>query len=142
MRTSLLAFFVGTALLPAALLAQQTAPATSAPGSSAPGQEVDEEVVGNLDNDTKIAIPAFATNADVPTQTSAGGTSALGMSLASVIYGDLRNNGLFKPTGPGSLPRPDLAQIQAPDFSGWTGRGTDMLQIGRASCRERVCYPV
>ncbi len=123
----LFALFCAAALLPAALIAQQPSPA---PSQTAPGQEVDEEVVGNLDNDARIAIPAFATNADVATQTSAGTTSALGLSLASVIYGDLRNNGLFKPVGPGSLPRPALAQIQTPDFPGWQGRGTDMLLQG------------
>ena len=138
----LFALCCAAALLPAALIAQQPAPA---PVQTAPGQEVDEEVVGNLDNDAKIAIPAFATNADVPTQTSAGGTSALGLSLANVIYGDLRNNGLFKPTGPGSLPRPALAQIQTPDFPGWQGRGTDMLLQGyvRAEADGNVtvgCY--
>ena len=54
------------ALLPAsALLAQQTAPA---PAAAAAPTEVEEDVVGTLDaNDAKIAIPAFATNADVPT---------------------------------------------------------------------------
>ena len=136
----LLALFFVAALLPATLLAQQPVPA-----AGAPGQEVDEEVVGTADNDAKIAIPAFATNADVPTQTSAGTTSALGMSLANVIYGDLKNNGLFKPAGPASLPRPALAQIQAPDYSGWQGRGTDMLLQGyvRAEADGNVtvgCY--
>ena len=140
MRKSLIALIAVSALLPAGLLAQQVTPT-----ASAPAQEVDEEVVGTLDNDAKIAIPAFATNADVATQTSAGTTSALGMSLATVIYGDLKNNGLFKPTGPASLPRPELAQIQAPDYPGWQGRGADMLLQGyvRAEADGNVtvgCY--
>jgi hypothetical protein len=64
--------FLLLASLPAsALPAQQTAPV---PAATAP-TEVEEDVVGSLDNDAKIAIPAFATNADVATQTSAGGTS-------------------------------------------------------------------
>ena len=96
------------ALMGEVLLAQ--APVATPTSTSAP--ENYEEVVGTADNDAKIAIPAFATNADTLTQTSAGSTSALGMSLAYVIYGDLKNNGLFKPTGPASLPRPALAQVQ------------------------------
>ena len=139
----LLALFCAAALLPSAILAQP-APAP-APVQTTPGQEVDEEVVGNLDTNAKIAIPAFATNADVATQTSAGGTAALGFSLASVIYGDLKNNGLFQPTGPGSLPRPALAQIQSPDYPGWQSRSTDMLLQGyvRAEADGNVtvgCY--
>jgi len=119
--------FLLAAVLPAsALLAQTIAPAPVA----APPPEVEEDVVGSLDNDARIAIPAFATNADVPTQTSAGSTSTLGFSMANVIFADLRNNGLFKPTGPASLPRPALAQVQAPDYGGWRTRGADMLVQG------------
>lgn len=80
--------------------------------------------------DLGIAIPAFATNADLPTTTSAGSTSALGQSLAQVITADLRNNGLFKPVGPDSLPRPGFEQVQAPDYGTWTGRGAEMLVQG------------
>ena len=109
-----------------AALAQDVQP-TSPPTEPA---EVEEEVVGSLSNDASIAIPAFATNADMPTQTSAGSTSALGFSLASVITADLRNNGLFKPTGPEALPRPELGQVQNPEYGGWRGRGTDMLVQG------------
>ena len=123
MKKALLICLAALALPSAALLAQTAPPPTPAPENS-------EEVVGTLDNDATIAIPAFATNADVATQTSAGGTAALGTSLANVIYGDLKNNGLFKPTGPGSLPKPALAQVQSPDFPGWQGRGTDMLLQG------------
>ena len=116
--------FVLALMLPASALVAQTTPPTSTPAPT----EVEEDVVGSLGaNDAKIAIPAFATNADVPTQTSAGSTSTLGFSVANVIFGNLRSNGLFKPTGPSSLPRPALAQVQAPDYGGWRGRGTDML---------------
>ena len=123
MKKALLICLAALALPSAALLAQTAPPPAPAPENS-------EEVVGTLDNDATIAIPSFATNADVATQTSAGGTAALGTSLASVIYGDLKNNGLFKPTGPGSLPKPALAQIQSPDFPGWQTRDTDMLLQG------------
>ena len=123
MKTTILVSLAALALPSAALLAQSAPQPTPAPENS-------EEVVGTLDNDATIAIPAFATNADVATQTSAGGTAALGTSLANVIYGDLKNNGLFRPSGPGSLPKPALAQIQSPDFPGWQTRGTDMLLQG------------
>lgn len=121
---------LGAALLAQPLPAQDQAPA--APPVAAPAEpvEVEEEVVGSLSNDATIAIPAFATNADLPTQTSAGSTSALGFSLAQVITANLRNNGLFKPTGPESLPRLDLGQVQNPEYGGWRGRGTDMLVQG------------
>lgn len=119
--------FLLAAVLPAsALLAQTAAPAPAA----SPPPEVEEDVVGSLDNDARIAIPAFATNADVPTQTSAGSTSTLGFAMANVIFSDLRNNGLFKPSGPASLPRPALSQVQAPDYGGWRTRGADMLVQG------------
>lgn len=80
--------------------------------------------------DLGIAIPAFATNAEAPTQTSEGSTTALGRSLADVITANLRNNGLFKPTGPASLPRPGYDQIPAPDFPVWSGRGAEKLVHG------------
>lgn len=80
--------------------------------------------------DLGIAIPAFATNADVPTPTSAGSTAALGQALAQVITANLRNNGLFKPVGPESLPRPGFEQVQAPDFAVWSGRSAEMLVQG------------
>ncbi len=136
----LIPFLLAAALPASTLLAQ-----TGAPAPTIQSQEVEEDVVGSLDNDAKIAIPAFATNADVPTQTSAGSTSTLGFAVANVIFGNLRNNGLFKPTGPSSLPRPPLAQIQAPDYGGWRGRGADMLVQGyvRAEANGNItvgCY--
>ena len=137
--------FLLAAVLPAsALLAQSAAPAP-APAAADPQAEVEEDVVGSLDNDAKIAIPAFATNADVPTQTSAGRTSTLGFSVANVIFANLRNNGLFQPTGPSSLPRPALAQVQAPDYGSWQSRGADMLVQGyvRAESNGNItvgCY--
>lgn len=86
--------------------------------------------------DLGIAIPAFATPADVPTQTSAGSTAALGFSLSRIITDDLRNNGLFKPVGPDALPRPAYAQIQAPDFGTWSGRSAEMLVQGSVQPAE------
>ena len=84
----------------------------------------------NAWQDLGIAIPAFATNADVPTRASAGSTVALGTAIAQVISSNLRNNGLFKPSGPAGMPRPAYEQVQAPDFGSWTGRGAEMLIHG------------
>jgi len=95
--------------------------------------------------DLGIAIPTFPTDADVPTQASAGSTAALGKALAQVITADLKNNGLFKPTGPDSLPQPSFGQVVAPDFGVWSGRGAEMLVHGyvRAAAGGNVtvgCY--
>ncbi|MEY4054887.1 MAG: Tol-Pal system protein TolB [Pseudomonadota bacterium] len=110
-------------LLPAAAFAQEVPPA--------PASEAAIEVLDESDwQDLGIAIPAFATNADVPTATSAGSTRALGFSLAQVITANLKNNGLFKPVGPDSLPRPAFDQVRAPAFETWSGRSAEMLVQG------------
>lgn len=101
----------------------------------APPPPAEEGLSGSVSDesdwqDLGIAIPAFATNADVPTATSAGSTGALGFSLAQVITANLRNNGLFKPVGPDSLPRPAFDQIRAPAFETWSGRSAEMLVQG------------
>ncbi len=84
---------------------------------------------GNLD-DLGIAIPSFATDADRPTPANSSGTAALGRELARVVFNDLRNNGLFKPTGPDSLPQPSFGEITAPTWTTWSSRGTEMLVHG------------
>ena len=99
---------------------------------------------GNLD-DLGIAIPAFATDRNAPTPANANGTEALGLELARVITSDLRNNGLFKPTGPDSLPKPSFANITSPVWSTWGVRGAEMLVHGyvRARSDDRLtvgCY--
>jgi len=89
---------------------------------------------GNLD-DLGIAIPGFATDADVATPANSNGTAALGKELARVITSDLRNNGLFKPTGPDSLPQPRFAEITSPSYATWTNRGAEMLVHGYVRAR-------
>jgi len=111
--------------LAAPALAQQT-PAPTAQEEGLSGSVSDESEWQDLG----IAIPAFATNADVPTSTSAGSTGALGQALAQIITADLRNNGLFKPVGPEGLPRPGFEQVQAPEFQVWSGRSAEMLVQG------------
>ena len=121
--TVLLASF---AALPA--VAQVTAP----PAATVPtaGAQDEEEIVGTINDDAAIAIPAFATDSAVATAAEGGNTEVLGRNLARVIFSDLRNNGLFKPTGPDSLPGVPYAQITAPAFGGWQSRGTEMLVQG------------
>jgi len=80
--------------------------------------------------DLGIAIPAFATNRDAATPANADGTGALGQEIARVITANLRNNGLFKPTGPDRLPNPEFPQIRSPSWSSWSGRGAEMLVHG------------
>ncbi len=96
-------------------------------------------------NDLGIAIPAFATNADVATPANSSGTGALGTELARVVFNDLRNNGLFRPVGPDSLPRPGYDQITNPAWPTWQGRSAEMLVQGyvRANPDGRLtvgCY--
>ena len=86
--------------------------------------------------DLGIAIPAFATDRDVATPANANGTGALGREIARVITANLRNNGLFEPTGPDSLPSPRFPQITDPSWSSWNGRGAEMLVHGYVRARS------
>lgn len=85
--------------------------------------------------DLGVAIPGFATDRDVATPANADGTAALGREVARVITANLRNNGLFKPVGPDSLPQPSFAQITAPNWGTWSGRGAEMLVHGYVRAR-------
>ncbi len=85
--------------------------------------------------DLGVAIPGFATDRDIATLANTNGTAALGREVARVITADLRNNGLFKPVGPDSLPQPTFAQITAPNWGTWTGRGAEMLVHGYVRAR-------
>ena len=115
----------------------QPAPAQPAPAPtiSVPPPVEDEGLTGTVSDeaawqDLGIAITAFATDQDVPTQTNAGSTASLGRALSDVISADLRNNGLFKPSGPVGLPQPAYAQVQAPDYATWSARSAEMLVQG------------
>lgn len=80
--------------------------------------------------DLGIAIPGFATDADVATPANAQGTAALGREVARVITADLKNNGLFLPVGPDALPQPGFTEIIAPVWPTWESRNADMLVHG------------
>ena len=140
-------FFLAVA---APLAAQNAAPA---PAAAVPAPSTDDQG-GGLEvtvtdesawQDLGIAIPAFATNANVATAANTQGTSALGEELARVITADLKNNGLFRPVGPDSLPRPAYPEITAPTWGTWTARSAEMLVQGyvRANDDGRLtvgCY--
>ncbi len=120
----------------------QPAPAQPVPAQSAPAQadqgglDVDDGgLTGSVSadgawQDLGIAITNFATDNDVPTQTNAGSTGALGRALSQVVASDLRNNGLFKPSGPDGLPQPSYPQVQSPEYPTWSARGANMLVQG------------
>lgn len=129
------------ALFAAPLAAQESAPVPAQGGEilfeDAEFEQDGEggELVGSVTDrtawqDLGIAIPAFATNANVPTAANSSGTRALGRELAQVITNDLRNNGLFRPVGPSALPRPTYAEITAPLWSTWEARSAEMLVHG------------
>lgn len=80
--------------------------------------------------DLGIAIAAFATDRDQPTGANASGTAALGQELARVISANLKNNGLFKPSGPDGLPQPTFQQVTAPQWASWSNRSAEMLVHG------------
>jgi TolB protein len=80
--------------------------------------------------DLSLAIPSFATDRDQPTPANNQGTGALALELSRVVYNDLQFNGLFRPTGPDSLPRPGYPDITNPQFGTWRGRGAEMLVQG------------
>ena len=127
-------FLLGVGLCLAAIpAAAQDAPAAAAELQVPPAEE--EGLSGTVTDesawqDLGIAIPAFATDADRPTPANSQGTAALGVELGRVVFNDLRNNGLFRPVGPDSLPRPGFAQITAPAWSTWSGRSAEMLVHG------------
>ena len=98
-------------------------------------------IEGNLE-DLGIAIPSFATDRDAATPASTAGTAALGNEMARIVFNDLRNNGLFKPTGPDALAETGLSrdhQPQLPDLEQprhrHAGAGLCPRAGGRASWR-------
>lgn len=145
-RTSLLTFAASIAVLASApVAAQQVAVPASEPAPVEQAEGTTVTVTAESWNDLGIAIPSFATNQDTTTAANASGTSALGHELARVVFNDLRNNGLFRPTGPDTLPRPNYGQITNPAWPTWQGRSAEMLVQGyvRANADGRLtvgCY--
>ncbi len=105
------------------------------------GQDDDGPLRGTVTDesawsDIGIAIPAFATDRERPTPANEAGTGALGREISRVITANLRNNGLFKPVGPDSLPQPGFPQITAPVYDTWSGKGAEMLVQGYVRARD------
>ncbi|HEX2793858.1 MAG TPA: Tol-Pal system beta propeller repeat protein TolB [Croceicoccus sp.] len=117
MKTSTLLAAALVALAPAAAFAQE---------GGLTGSVSDESEWQDLG----IAIPAFPAQADVATTAAPRTTGALGVALAQIITDDLKNNGLFKPVGPNSLPRISFAEATSPQFGKWAGMGSEMLVHG------------
>ena len=67
----------------------------------------------------KVAVPAFPT--DQVAATPAGSTDALGRAVAQVVADDLRNSGLFAPSGPGGMRAVSMAEVTAPAYASWGG---------------------
>ena len=105
------------AALPGAAWAQAPQEPVAAVGDEPPPLEID--IVGGVSAPMQIAIPAMPTPASV--STPAGETGALGRQVAGVVATDLRNSGLFRPTGPEGLPQVGYEQVRAPDFGFWSG---------------------
>jgi TolB protein len=124
---------------------QQQQPAPAVPAGEEQGGLTFTVTDESAWQDLGIAIPTFATDREQPTPANSQGTGALGLELARVVFNDLRNNGLFRPVGPDSLPRPSYQQITAPSFDTWRGRSAEMLVQGyvRAAGDGRLtvgCY--
>ncbi|WP_285711577.1 Tol-Pal system beta propeller repeat protein TolB [Erythrobacter oryzae] len=105
------------------------------------GEDADGPLRGTVTDeaawsDIGIAIPAFATDRERPTPANEAGTGALGREIARVITANLRNNGLFKPVGPDSLPQPAFSAIRAPAYGAWSGQGAEMLVQGYVTARD------
>jgi TolB protein len=78
--------------------------------------------------DITVAIPPFATPADVPNP--AGNTAELGRKIAEIMAADLRNADGFTPIGPGGLRVITMNEVTAPAFGEWEGRGAEHLVHG------------
>jgi TolB protein len=76
----------------------------------------------------RIAVPALV--APSPTDTPAGNSANLGRQIAEVIASDLRGSGLFEPQGPSGLKAISLAEVTAPQYDYWRGRGSEQLIEG------------
>lgn len=116
---------------PAIAQTQTQPPPTAQPDGAGLEVTVSDE---NDWQDLGVAITVFATDQDVPTQTNAGSTAALGRSVSQVIAADLRNNGLFKPSGPDGLPQPSYPPID-PRFPRVVG--AQCRNVGAGLCPRR-----
>jgi TolB protein len=76
-----------------------------------------------------IAVPAFATAADAPTD--AGSTTELGARVAKVIADDLKSTGLFRPIDPAAFTTTvGVADVTRPQFANWRTVAAQALVTG------------
>lgn len=127
LRPSLAAAF---ALALATPLGAQPAPQAAPSAPAAPQVLTGSVTDDSAWRDLGIAIPAFPTDRTLPTAAEGGTTEALGRNLARVVFNDLKDNGLFKPTGPDALPAIAYGEVTAPGFPGWRARSAEMLVQG------------
>ena len=104
--------FLSLALAFAAPAAAQEAP----PADDGPALEVD--IVGGISAPMPIAVPVMPTPAVVQVAEWLT-TEAMGRQVAEIVASDLRNSGLFTPTGPSGLPGVTFPQVTAPNFGLW-----------------------
>ena len=67
----------------------------------------------------KIAVPRLPTSQDVATP--AGSTAELGDKIAQVVADDLKNSGLFAPSGPSGMRAVSMEEVTTPRFDSWSG---------------------
>lgn len=122
-----LAFLLAAAPAVAQVQALPPSTAPAAPTTGAGGG-----LVGSVTDDTtdtiRIAIPPLPTQQDV--NTPAGSTSSLGQRIAEVIADDLKNSGLFQPTGPNGVGTITIPEVTAPQYPRWSGMGAQDLVQG------------
>ncbi len=116
----------GLLLTAAPVLAQDAAQPAAQPGT--PPDEIELEVGEGVFTTFNVAVPPMPT--PQATETPAGNTATLGRQVAEIIVADLRNSRLFQPNGPSGLPTPSFAQVSAPDYGLWAGRGAQNLIQG------------
>jgi TolB protein len=109
-------------------IVRRTIAATLLIASAGAQAQLSVDVTDESGDDLSIAIPAMPT--PEVAQTAAGSTDALGRQVAEVIAANLRNSGLFKPTGPGGIRAIGYAEVTAPAFDGWASQGAAALVQG------------
>jgi len=122
-RHSLAMLVVGGA---SAASAQVQPPPVTAQQPAESGLSVDVTAEGN--DDLIIAVPSLATPQSIGTP--AGSTDALGRQVAEVIVSDLRNSGLFRPKGPGTVRDIQFPEVTAPQYPYWRGSDAQALVQG------------
>jgi TolB protein len=78
---------------------------------------IEVDVVGGTTADVVIAVPPMPTPQAVTT--AAGSTDDLGRRVAEVVASDLRNSGLFKPSGPSGVRAISFNEVTSPQFASW-----------------------